>query len=107
MPLHLLQGHAPAGGCLLALSCDYRLMAKEKYTIGLNGAHLVRFVVIVANSIVFITHSRLHNIGHSDDTPACSQMLLSLFTMANGYNMSVSLHVHLKNALAKSQFHHI
>jgi 3,2-trans-enoyl-CoA isomerase len=35
-----MQGHAPAAGCMLALSCDYRIMSEtsEKYrpTIGLN-----------------------------------------------------------------------
>lgn len=30
-------GHSPAGGCVLTLCCDYRVMAEEgKYTIGLN-----------------------------------------------------------------------
>jgi enoyl-CoA hydratase/carnithine racemase len=29
-------GHSPAGGCLLALCCDYRVMAEGKYRIGLN-----------------------------------------------------------------------
>ncbi|WP_169789691.1 enoyl-CoA hydratase/isomerase family protein, partial [Xanthomonas euvesicatoria] len=34
-------GHAPAGGCVLALCCDYRVMARSAdtarpYTIGLN-----------------------------------------------------------------------
>uniref|UniRef100_T1ILS7 Enoyl-CoA delta isomerase 1, mitochondrial n=1 Tax=Strigamia maritima TaxID=126957 RepID=T1ILS7_STRMM len=31
-----INGHAPAGGCLMAMSCDYRIMASGKYTIGLN-----------------------------------------------------------------------
>lgn len=32
-----IQGHAPAAGCMLALSCDYRIMADApKITIGLN-----------------------------------------------------------------------
>jgi enoyl-CoA hydratase/carnithine racemase len=36
-----LTGHAPAGGCVLALCCDYRIMARSvdparPYTIGLN-----------------------------------------------------------------------
>ena len=31
-----ITGHAPAGGCVLALCCDYRIMARGKYTIGLN-----------------------------------------------------------------------
>lgn len=30
-----INGHSPAGGCLLAMSCDYRIMAPN-YTIGLN-----------------------------------------------------------------------
>ena len=29
-------GHAPAGGCVLALCCDYRVMAEGPYRIGLN-----------------------------------------------------------------------
>jgi enoyl-CoA hydratase/carnithine racemase len=29
-------GHAPAGGCLLALTADHRVMAAGKYSIGLN-----------------------------------------------------------------------
>lgn len=31
-----LNGHAPAGGCVLALCCDYRVMAAGPYFIGLN-----------------------------------------------------------------------
>ena len=31
-----LNGHAPAGGCVLALCCDYRVMADGAYRIGLN-----------------------------------------------------------------------
>jgi len=31
-----LNGHAPAGGCVLALCCDYRVMAEGDYRIGLN-----------------------------------------------------------------------
>lgn len=31
-----ITGHAPAGGCLLALCADHRVMAEGKYSIGLN-----------------------------------------------------------------------
>jgi enoyl-CoA hydratase/carnithine racemase len=31
-----IAGHAPAGGCVLALCCDYRVMASGAYRIGLN-----------------------------------------------------------------------
>lgn len=31
-----ITGHSPAGGCVLALCCDYRVMASGKFRIGLN-----------------------------------------------------------------------
>ena len=31
-----MAGHSPAGGCVLALCCDYRIMADGPYRIGLN-----------------------------------------------------------------------
>jgi len=31
-----ITGHSPAGGCLLSLCCDYRVMQGPKFTIGLN-----------------------------------------------------------------------
>lgn len=34
-----INGHSPAGGCLLAMSCEYRVML-PKYTIGLNETQL-------------------------------------------------------------------
>ena len=36
----LSQGHSPAGGCLMSISCDYRIMAPN-YSIGLNETQLV------------------------------------------------------------------
>jgi len=36
-----IQGHSPAGGCLIAMSCDHRVMASGRYTIGLNETLLV------------------------------------------------------------------
>jgi 3,2-trans-enoyl-CoA isomerase len=39
----ILKGHAPAGGCLMSISCDYRIMAKGPYKIGLNETLLVKF----------------------------------------------------------------
>ncbi|XP_022092708.1 enoyl-CoA delta isomerase 1, mitochondrial-like isoform X2 [Acanthaster planci] len=35
-----INGHAPAGGCLMALSCDYRIMSQGDYIIGLNETQL-------------------------------------------------------------------
>lgn len=34
--LAAINGHSPAGGCILALCCDYRVMAAGDYQIGLN-----------------------------------------------------------------------
>lgn len=31
-----ITGHSPAGGCVLALCCDYRVMAQGDYIVGLN-----------------------------------------------------------------------
>jgi enoyl-CoA hydratase/carnithine racemase len=31
-----ITGHAPAGGCIIAIGCDYRVMAEGNYKIGLN-----------------------------------------------------------------------
>jgi len=35
-----ITGHSPAGGCLLAMCCDYRVMVGPKYSIGLNETQL-------------------------------------------------------------------
>lgn len=35
-----ISGHSPAGGCVLTLCCDYRIMAEGKYIIGLNEVPL-------------------------------------------------------------------
>jgi 3,2-trans-enoyl-CoA isomerase len=31
-----ISGHSPAGGCVLAICCDYRVMARGEFIIGLN-----------------------------------------------------------------------
>lgn len=31
-----ISGHSPAGGCVMAVACDYRVMADGKFIIGLN-----------------------------------------------------------------------
>lgn len=43
-----INGHSPAGGCVIALACDARVMAEGKYVIGLNE---VPVGIIVPNSI--------------------------------------------------------
>lgn len=43
-----INGHSPAGGCVIALACDARIMSEGKYIIGLNE---VPVGIIVPNSI--------------------------------------------------------
>lgn len=43
-----ISGHSPAGGCVLALCCDYRIMAKGDYIIGLNE---IPVGIIIPNGI--------------------------------------------------------
>ncbi len=31
-----ISGHSPAGGCIMAICCDYRVMAEGRFVIGLN-----------------------------------------------------------------------
>lgn len=35
-----IKGASPAGGCLLAMSCEYRVLVEGKHTIGLNETQL-------------------------------------------------------------------
>uniref|UniRef100_A0A8C6VSK5 Enoyl-CoA delta isomerase 1, mitochondrial n=1 Tax=Naja naja TaxID=35670 RepID=A0A8C6VSK5_NAJNA len=54
-----INGSSPAGGCLVALSCDYRIMAENpKYNIGLNETRLG----IVAP--FWLKDSLLNTVGH-------------------------------------------
>jgi 3,2-trans-enoyl-CoA isomerase len=43
-----VNGHSPAGGCIIALACDARVMAEGKYIIGLNE---VPVGIIVPDSV--------------------------------------------------------
>lgn len=48
-----ISGHSPAGGCVLAVCCDYRLMAAGKFLIGLNEIP----VGIIVPDIIFNLYS--------------------------------------------------
>lgn len=48
-----ITGHSPAGGCVLALCCDYRVMAQGEFIIGLNEVP----VGIVVPSSIFALYS--------------------------------------------------
>jgi enoyl-CoA hydratase/carnithine racemase len=46
-----ITGHSPAGGCVLALCCDYRVMAAGKFVIGLNE---IPVGIVVPDSIFYV-----------------------------------------------------
>lgn len=50
--LAMLTGHAIAGGCILALCCDYRTMAEGRTLIGLNEIKLGLPIPFVADRIL-------------------------------------------------------
>lgn len=56
-----ITGHSPAGGCVLALCCDYRLMAEGDYIIGLNEVP----VGIVVPFPIFTLYSFWLGKGHA------------------------------------------
>lgn len=73
-----ITGHSPAGGCVLALCCDYRVMADGKYRIGLNevpvGIVMPKFIYhLYENSIgsrramQFILEGKLLSINEALD----------------------------------------
>ena len=58
----LINGHAPAGGCVYALSCDYRIMLPN-YTIGVNetavGIVPPKFVMETVKNVIPSRHAEL------------------------------------------------
>lgn len=48
-----IAGHNPAGGCVLALCCDYRVMADGPFRIGLNETQVG---LIVPDAIQYLLH---------------------------------------------------
>jgi len=65
-------GHSPAGGCVLALCCDYRIMAEGEFIIGLNEVpvgiivpdaifHLYSFWIGQARAYQYLLEGKLLN----------------------------------------------
>lgn len=89
-----VNGHAPAGGCVLALCCDHRVMAYGKGSIGLNEipigvvlpnpvVELARFVVGDRSAAQMIYDGALMNAEEAKDfglvDEACTDEELMLF----------------------------
>lgn len=65
-----ISGHSPAGGCVIAICCDYRIMAEGEFIIGLNEIpvglivpesifHLYSFWIGQANAYRFLLEGKL------------------------------------------------
>lgn len=65
-----LTGHAPAGGCVLALCCDWRVFAEGRFKIGLNevqvGVRMPLPILAAARNVV----------GHRQAERLCTQAKL-------------------------------
>ncbi|MGB4400045.1 MAG: enoyl-CoA hydratase/isomerase family protein [Daejeonella sp.] len=71
-----ISGHSPAGGCVLALCSDYRIMSEGKYIIGLNEVpvgiivpqsifHLYSFWLGNAKAYRYLLEGKLMNTGEA------------------------------------------
>ena len=95
-----LNGHAIAGGCMLALACDYRVMVTGKARISLNelgfGAsvfagitEMLRFTVGSANATKVLYSGSMYsaeeanNIGLIDEVAAEPDLMNAAFKMAS------------------------
>ncbi|NXD77984.1 ECI1 isomerase, partial [Halcyon senegalensis] len=78
----VVNGSCPAGGCLLALSCDYRIMVENpKFSIGLNEAKLG----IVAP--FWFKDTFVNTVGHR--VAECSLQLGSLHTAPEAHRIGL------------------
>lgn len=74
-----ITGHCSAGGCLLTLGCDYRVMASGNYRIGLNEValgivipetvfHLYSFAIGRSKAYQYLLEGKMHS---PDEALAC------------------------------------
>lgn len=97
-----ISGHSPAGGCIMAICCDYRLMADGKFIIGLNE---VPVGIIVPDSVFnvysfwlgqrkayqYLMEGRLLNVGEAleagliDEVTAPDELMAAAERRARAY----------------------
>lgn len=97
-----ISGHSPAGGCIMAICCDYRLMAEGKFIIGLNE---VPVGIIVPDSVFnvysfwlgqrkayqYLMEGRLLNVGEAleagliDEVTAPDELMAAAEKQARAY----------------------
>jgi 3,2-trans-enoyl-CoA isomerase len=97
-----LNGHTIAGGCILALACDYRLMVAEKAKISLNevtfgstlfssAVEMLRFLVGSRNASTILYSGRMHSadealrLGLIDKVVAKEELLSSARSIAGDH----------------------
>lgn len=72
-----ITGHAPAGGCVMAITADYRIMANGKYKIGLNEVpvgiivppsifHLYSYWIGERLSSQFLLEGKMHTVEEAE-----------------------------------------
>jgi len=84
-----INGHSPAGGCLMAISCDYRVMAKGPYKIGLNET------LLGITAPFWFKDTMANTVGHRE-----TEMALQLGKL---YSADEALAVKLVDELAEPQ----
>lgn len=97
-----LNGHSIAGGCILALACDYRLMVAEKAKISLNeitfgstlfssAVEMLRFLVGSRNASTILYSGRMYSadealrLGLIDKAVAREELLNSARSIAEAH----------------------
>lgn len=71
-----INGHAPAGACILAMTCEYRVMIEGNFTIGLNEAkiglilnkwiiQLMRDIIPVRQAELAITTAKMFSVDEA------------------------------------------
>lgn len=97
-----LNGHTIAGGCILALACDYRLMVDEKAKISLNeitfgstlfssAVEMLRFLVGSRNASTILYSGQMHSadealrLGLIDKAVAREELLSSARSIAEDH----------------------
>lgn len=82
-----INGHAPAGGCLMAITCDYRVMAKGNFKIGLNET------LLGITAPFWFKDTLVNTIGHRE-----SELALQLGKL---YSAEEALRIKLVDELAE------
>lgn len=92
-----INGHSPAGGCLTAMSCDYRIMVKGPYKIGLNETQLG------ITAPFWFKQTMVNTIGHRETEKALQLGLLYTNEEALKINLVDELAADEKDLMARAE----